>query len=143
MRRLPCFANSQAAGLSWARKSDEVGLGVLAAYSVGYIFEVVMAALRYMGFPHTPMHQYPKNAKAHRGGLFNPHECGEMLQYRMTPFQHFLSRTSAARFHTTLREPGAQVFGKKRRRGYHTAPPFMLQSIPAFANVVSDSSVDT
>ena len=55
MRRLPCFANSQAAGLSWARKSDEVGLGVLAAYSVGYIFEVVMAALRYMGLsPHTP-----------------------------------------------------------------------------------------
>lgn len=78
----------------------------------------------YMGFPHTPMHQYPKNAKAHRGGLFNPHECGEMLQYRMTPFQHFLSRTSAARFHTTLREPGAQVFGKKKEEGRPFGPPF-------------------
>lgn len=38
-----------------ARKSVEVVFGVLAAYSVGYIFEVVMAALRYMGLsPHTP-----------------------------------------------------------------------------------------
>ena len=141
MRRLPCFANSQAAGLSWARKSDEVGLGVLAAYSVGYIIEVVMAALRYMGFPHTPMHQYPKNAKAHRGGLFNPHECGEMLQYRMTPFQHFLSRTSAARFHTTLREPGAQVFGKKKKKGDLSAPPFQLHIINGFVNLDIDKSI--
>ena len=25
----------------------------------------------YMGFPHTPIHQYPRNAKARRSGLFN------------------------------------------------------------------------
>ena len=55
MRRLPCFANSQTSGLSMARKSSVLVLGILAAYSVGYIFEVVMAALRYMGLsPHTP-----------------------------------------------------------------------------------------
>lgn len=55
MRRLPCFANSRTSMAFMARKSDEVGLGILAAYSIGYIFEVVMAALRYMGLsPHTP-----------------------------------------------------------------------------------------
>jgi len=45
-----------------ARKSDVLGFGVLAAYSIGYIFEVVMAALRYMGLsPHTPIRYHPKH----------------------------------------------------------------------------------
>lgn len=55
MRPCPLLRKLPKSGLSWARNSVEVGLGVLAAYSVGYIFEVVMAALRYMGLsPHTP-----------------------------------------------------------------------------------------
>lgn len=62
------------------------GLGVLAAYSVGYIFEVVMAALRYMGLsPHTP----------------------------------------------------------KKEEGRPFGPPFQLHIINGFANVVSDSSIDS
>lgn len=77
MRRLPCFANSQAAGLSWARKSDEVGLGVLAAYSVGYIFEGRGCAPLTWGFPIPQCINTPKMQK--------PTEAG------------FLIRTSAAR----------------------------------------------
>ena len=56
-----------------ARKSVEVGFGILAAYSVGYIFEVVMAALRLHGVPPYPqfdtIQNTPKSPRRSRGRL--------------------------------------------------------------------------
>lgn len=86
MRPCPLLRKLPNIRLIVGAKFGRGGFGVLAAYSVGYIFEVVMAALRYMGLsPHTP----------------------------------------------------------KKKKGDLSAPPFQLHIINGFANVVSDSSVDT
>ena len=77
MRRLHCFANSQTALSFMARKSGEVGLGVLAAYSVGYIFESRGCAPLTWG---SPIPQYINTQEMQK-----PTEAG------------FLIRTSAAR----------------------------------------------
>ena len=64
MRPCPLLRKLPNIRLIVGAKFGRGGLGVLAAYSVGYIFEVVMAALRYMGLsPHTPIRYHPKHPK--------------------------------------------------------------------------------
>lgn len=77
MRRLHFFANSQTPGLSVARQSSVLVLGILAAYSVGYIFEGRGCAPLTWGSPIPQCINTPKMQK--------PTEAG------------FLIRTSAAR----------------------------------------------
>ena len=77
MRPCPLLRKLPNIRLIVGAKFGRGGLGVLAAYSVGYIFEVVMAALRYMGLsPHTPKKEEgrpfgPPFSIAHINGFVN------------------------------------------------------------------------